>query len=86
MVFTIINQKKIKFYYLRNSSPGIFENALKKENIFKNIKLENLNSIETFFRFTKIQYFINAWPDSLKIVLSGRIRQFKRIKLKGRGF
>jgi len=35
--------------------------------IFKDIKLENFNSIETiFFRFTKIQYFIYAltWSDS----------------------
>ena len=26
------------------------------------------------------------WPDSLKIVLAGRIRHFKKIILKGRGF
>ena len=33
---------------------------VKKVNIFKDIELENFNSIETFFRFTKIQYFIYA--------------------------
>ena len=36
-------------------------------NIFKDIELENFNSIETiFFRFSKIKYFIYAltWPDS----------------------
>ena len=48
----------------------------KNVNIFKNIKLENFNSIGTFFRVLKIRYFSYAlaWPDSLKIVLSGRIR------------
>ena len=57
---------------------------IKKVNICKDIKLEKFNSIEIFFRFTKIQYIINAitWPDSLKIVLFRRIRHFKRIKLK----
>ena len=61
---------------------------IKKLNIFKDIKLKVFNSIETFFRFTKIWYFIYAltWPDSLKIVLSGRIRHLKKIILKGRGF
>ena len=50
--------------------------------IFKDIKLENPNSIETFFRFT------NIFSDSLKKVLSGRIRvdTIKKIILKGRGF
>ena len=73
---------------MRHSTPGISENARKKVNIFKDIKLENFNSFETFFRFKKILYFIYAitWPDSLKIVLSGRIRHFKKITLKGRGF
>ena len=54
--------------------------SVKKVNIFKDIKFEILNSIETFFRFTKMLYFIYAltWPDSLKIVLSGRIRHFKK--------
>ena len=49
----------------------------KNVNIFKNIKLENFNSIGTFFRVLKIRYFSYtlAWPDSLKIVLSGRIRR-----------
>ena len=51
-----------------------------KVKIFKDIKIKNFNSIETFFRFTKILYFINAvtWPDSLKTVLSGRFRHFKK--------
>ena len=31
--------------------------SVKKVNIYKDIKLENLNSIKTFFRFTKLQYF-----------------------------
>ena len=59
-----------------------------KVKIFKDIKIKNFNSIETFFRFTKILYFINAvtWPDSLKTVLSGRFRHIKKIILKGRGF
>ena len=54
---------------------------VKKVNIFKDIKLDNFNSIKTFF-------FIYAltWPDSLKIVLSWRIRHLKKIILKGRGF
>ena len=55
---------------------------VKKVNILKDIKLKNFNLIETFFRFTQIRYFIYAlmWPDSLKMVLSGKII------LKGRGF
>ena len=33
---------------------------VKKMNIFKDIELENFISIETIFRFAKIQYFIYA--------------------------
>ena len=53
---------------------------IKKIYIFKANKLENFTSIESFFLFTKIRYFIHAltWPDSLKIVLSWRIRHIKR--------
>ena len=51
-------------------------------HIFKDIELENLNSIETiFFRFTKVQYFVYA-----STFLSWRIRHFKKIILEGRGF
>ena len=41
---------------------------VEKVNIFKDIELKNFNSIETFFWFTKIQYFIYALtlPDSYK--------------------
>jgi len=61
---------------------------VKKVKILKDIKLENFYLIETFFLFTKIRFVINAltWSDFLEIVLSGRIRHFKRIILKGRGF
>ena len=44
---------------------------VKKVDIFKDIKLENFNSIGTFFfELQIIQYFSYAltWPDSLKIV------------------
>ena len=54
---------------------------VKMVNIFKEIKLNNFNSIKTLFiRFTKIRYFFYAltWPDSFKIVLSGRMRHFKK--------
>ena len=42
--------------------------CVKKGKHLKDIKLENFNSIDTFFRFTKIQYFIYAltWSNSLK--------------------
>ena len=56
-------------------------------NIFKDIKLENFNSIETFFfDLQKFDISFITWPDSLKIVLSGRIRHLKKIILKGREF
>ena len=53
---------------------------VKKVYIFKDIKFEILNSIELFSRFAQMLYFIYAltWPDSLKIVLSGMIRHFKK--------
>ena len=34
---------------MRHSSPGISENARKRVEHFKDINLENFNSIETFF-------------------------------------
>ena len=51
---------------MRHSSPRISENARKRVEHFKDINLENLNSIETFFRFTKFRYISNArtWPNS----------------------
>ena len=61
---------------------------VKKVNIFKVIKLENFNSIETFFSIYKNSIF-HLCPNvanSLKIVLSGRIRHLKKIILKERGF
>ena len=75
----------MKHYY--NFSPSkLYKNkAVKYESELFSALLENFNSIETF---TKIRYFIYAltWPDSSKIVLSGRIRHFKKIMLKGREF
>ena len=80
MVFTMV-----KFYKIGIICGIIHQEYLKirvkKVTIFNDIKLET-------FRYTKIRYFIYAltWFDSLKIVLSGRIRQFKKIILEGRGF
>ena len=61
---------------------------VRKVNIFKDIELEIFNSIETFFDSQKfdILFLPIMWPDSLKIVFSGRIRHFKKIILKGKGF
>ena len=71
MVFTMIKKKRFKFYNLEIVCDILHQEYLemrvKKVNIFKNIELENFNSIKTiFFQFIKIQYFINAltWPDS----------------------
>jgi len=50
MVFTKINKKdwsSINLELFAHSTPEIFENARKK-GIFKHIKLEIFNSIETF--------------------------------------
>ena len=61
---------------------------VKMVNIFKDIKLENFNSTETFFSIYKNSIF-HLCPNVagfFKIVLSGRIRHFKKIILKGRGF
>ena len=54
--------------------------ARKKVNIFNNIKLKNFNSIETLFDSLKfdISFIPLTWPDSLKIVLSERIRHLKK--------
>ena len=53
--------------------------ARKKVNIFNNIKLKNFNSIETLIDSLKfdISFIPLTWPDSLKIVLSERIRHLK---------
>ena len=60
---------------------------VKNVKIFKDIKLENFNSIEPFFSIYKNSIFhFCPWPDSLKIVLFWRIRHLKQIILKGRGF
>ena len=52
MVFTII-KKRLKFYKLRTICGILDQEYLKMRvkivNIFKDIKLENFNSIETFF-------------------------------------
>ena len=61
MVFTIVN-KKIEVLYI---ICGILHQEylkmrVEKVNIFIDIKLEIFNSIETFFRFTKILYFFYA--------------------------
>ena len=68
--FHYSKQKRIKFYKL-GIICGILhleylKMRVKKVNIFKDIELENLNSINIFFRFTKVQYFVYAltWPDS----------------------
>ena len=52
---------------------------VKKVNIFNNIKLKNFNSIETLFDLLKfdISFIPLTWPNSLKIVLSERIRHLK---------
>ena len=48
-------------------------------NIFKDIKLKNFNSIETFFfDLQKFDVSFITWPDSLKIVLSGGMRHLKK--------
>ena len=46
----------------------------------RTLNLKSLIQLKFFFPFTKIWYFIYAltWPDSLKIVLSGRIRYSKK--------
>ena len=60
---------------------------MRVKNIFKDIKLEIFNSIETFY-FDLQNLIFHLCPIRLilkKIVLSGRIRHFKKIILKGRG-
>ena len=50
--------------------------------MLKDIKLDNFNSIETFLiDLQKFERFIYAlmWPNSLKIVLSRRIRYIKKM-------
>ena len=55
---------------MRHSSPGISKNV----NIFKYIKLKHFNLINKNSKFYLAQF------------LYGRIRHFKKIILKGRGF
>ena len=78
--------KKIKFYKLGIICGILHQEYLKmgvkKLNIFKDIKLEIFTAIETFFSVYKNVIF-NSCPN---VVLSGRIRHFKKIILKGRGF
>ena len=68
----MIKKKRFKFYNLEIVCDILhqeyLEMRLKKVNIFKDIELENFNSIETIFQFIKIHYFIHAltWPDSWK--------------------
>ena len=86
LLILLLLTKKIKVLftrkYLRHSihSTGIFEMCTKKINIFKDIKLENFNSFTAFFSIYKNHYFIYAQTrlDSWKIVLSWRIKDFKK--------
>ena len=48
------------FFCLQHYIWNIWKIRVKKLNIFKDIELENLNSINIFFRFTKVQYFVYA--------------------------
>ena len=59
---------------MRHFTPRLSGNAREKMNIFKDIALKNLNSIES------ISF------DSLKNVLSWRIEHFKKIIFEGQGF
>ena len=68
MIFSIVN-KKVEVLlirnYLRHSTPGISENARKKKDEHFQGHITSIQFI-LFFRFTKIQYFINVltWSDS----------------------
>jgi len=46
--------------YLRHSTPGISENALKKVNIFEDIKLENFIQLKLIFSIYKNWIFISG--------------------------
>ena len=67
---------------MRHFTPGISKKARKKVNIFKDIKLKHLNIIKKKkFGLQKIDIIFMpiTWLDSLKIVLSWRIRHLKKI-------
>jgi len=84
--------KRLKFYELVIICGILHQEYLKmrvkKVNIFKDIKLQNFNSILTFFSIHKNSIF-HLFPSEaqfLKIILSGRIKHFKKNNIKGRGF
>ena len=65
MVFTMIKKKRFKFYNLEIVCDILhqeyLEMRLKKVNIFKDIELENFNSIETIF-FDLLKFNISFMP------------------------
>jgi len=85
MDFTKVNKKRFKFYKLGIICGILHQSYLKyaekRWNIFKDIKLKIFNSIDTFFDLQKLDILfmpLFMWPDSLKIVLSGRSRHLKK--------
>ena len=87
--FTIINKKDLKFYIICGIlHKKYLKMRVKKMNFFKDIKLENLNSIETLFSIYKhlIFHLCPYKARFFKIVLSWRMRHNRKLILKGRGF
>ena len=70
---------------MRHPTPGISENARKKVNTLKDIKLKNFKSIVTIFFINKnsIFHLCPIVARFLKIVLSWRL---EKMILKGREF
>jgi len=78
MVFTKINQKDLSSINSELFAAFYTENARKKVNILKTLNLKTI--LKNFIYKNSIFNFTPTWPDSLKIVLFGMNRHFKKCR------